>query len=154
MILRRSLLLSLAAGLSAPGVRAQPAFQQSARDRADVARVEGYLNGLKSLKARFTQVAPDGGISQGTAWMERPGRMRFQYDPPTPFLLVAAHGELVFNDLSLQQTSQISLSRTPLGILLAANVTLSGAVTVTGIQRLPGQLRSAWCARQVPAKVR
>ena len=48
-----------------------------------------------------------------------PGRMRFQYDPPAPFLLIAAHGVLTFNDSALQQTSNIPLSRTPLGILLA-----------------------------------
>ncbi len=48
---------------------------------------------------------------------------------------------LTFHDASLQQTSNIPLSRTPLGILLADHVTLSGAVTVTGIQRQPGQLQ-------------
>jgi outer membrane lipoprotein-sorting protein len=121
--------------------RAAPGVALSPEDRADIARVEAYLNGLKSLKAHFLQVAGDGGLSEGTAWLERPGRMRFQYDPPSPFLLIAAHGVLTFNDSSLQQTSNISLSRTPLGILLADHVTLSGAVTVTGIQRLPGQVQ-------------
>jgi outer membrane lipoprotein-sorting protein len=67
--------------------------------------------------------------------------MRFQYNPPAPFLLIAAHGVLTFNDSALQQTSNISLGRTPLGILLAETVTLSGAVTVTNLQRLPGQLQ-------------
>ncbi|HVY17053.1 MAG TPA: outer membrane lipoprotein carrier protein LolA [Rhodopila sp.] len=111
------------------------------QDQADIARVETYLNGLKSLKAHFLQVAPDGGLSEGTAWMERPGRLRFQYDPPSPFLLLASSGVLTFRDASLQQTSNIPLSRTPLGILLAEHVSLSGAVTVTGIQRQPGQLQ-------------
>ncbi len=67
--------------------------------------------------------------------------MRFQYDPPSPFLLIAAHGVLTFNDSSLQQQSNIPLSRTPLGILLAESVTLSGDVTVTSVQRLPGQVQ-------------
>lgn len=121
----------------APAGSAQSA---SAQDQADIARVETYLNGLKSLKAHFVQVAGDGAMSQGTAWLERPGRMRFQYNPPAPFLLIAAHGVLTFNDSSLRQASNIPLSRTPLGILLAEHVVLSGAVTVTSIQRLPGQL--------------
>ena len=112
----------------------------SAQDQADAARIEAYLNSVKSLKARFSQVAGDGGVSQGTAWLERPGRMRFQYDPPAPFVLIAAHGQLIFHDESLGQTSNIPLSRTPLGILLADHVALSGAVTVTGMQRLPGQI--------------
>jgi outer membrane lipoprotein-sorting protein len=116
-------------------------FQPTAQDRADLARVEAYLNNLRTLKAHFLQVAPDGGISEGTAWLERPGRMRFQYDPPAPFLLVAADGLLMFHDSQLNQTSNIFLSQTPLGILLANKVTLSGDVTVTSMERQPGQIQ-------------
>ena len=122
-------------------VVAAPGATRSAQDQADIGRVEAYLNNLNSLKAHFMQVAGDGGVSEGTAWVQRPGRMRFQYNPPAPFLLIAAHGVLTFNDSALQQTSNIGLGRTPLGILLAEHVELSGSVTVTSIQRLPGQLQ-------------
>lgn len=142
MVLRRTLLLSAAAllplGLTA---RAVPRAALSAQDQADIKRIEAYLNGLRTLKAHFMQVAQDGGVSQGTAWLERPGRMRFQYDPPAPFLLIASHGVLTFHNSELQQTSNIGLGRTPLGILLADHVELSGAVTVTAIQHLPGQIQ-------------
>ena len=138
MIARRTLLLSAAAIPLAAAARAQAL---SGQDKADVARVETYLDGLRSLKARFIQVANDGSVSEGTAWLERPGRMRFQYNPPSPFTLIANNGDLIFNDSSLQQTSNISLSRTPLGILLADKVDLNGAVAVTAVQRLPGQLQ-------------
>ena len=142
MILRRTVLLSAAALLPLSlTAEAAPGVVLSAQDHADIRRIEAYLNGLKSLKAHFMQVAPDGGVSEGTAWLERPGRMRFQYNPPAPFLLIAAHGVLTFHDSSLDQTSNIPLSRTPLGILLADQVDLSGAVTVTAIQRLPGQIQ-------------
>lgn len=124
-----------------PGGQAGAAKPGPAQDQADVTRVEAYLNGLKSLKAHFVQVAADGGMSEGTAWLQRPGRMRFQYDPPAPFLLIADYGVLTFNDSALQQTSNVPLSRTPLGILLADHVVLSGAVTVTSVQRLPGQVQ-------------
>jgi outer membrane lipoprotein-sorting protein len=67
--------------------------------------------------------------------------MRFQYDPPAPFLLLASSGVLTFNDSSLRQSSNIPLSRTPLGILLADKVVLGGAVQVLALQRLPGQLQ-------------
>lgn len=127
--------------LGSAGALAQPTFQPTPQDQADLARIETYLDGLRSLKAHFLQVAPNGAISQGTVWLERPGRMRFQYDPPTPFLLVAGHGLLVFHDASLNQTSNIFLGQTPLGILLADHVRLGGDVTVTGMQRLPGQLQ-------------
>ena len=142
MMLRRTLLIS--AALLVPvtmAAQAAPGAVLSAQDQADIGRIEAYLNGLKTLKAHFMQVAQDGGVSEGTAWVERPGRMRFQYDPPAPFLLIAAHGVLTFNDSALQQTTNIGLGRTPLGILLADHVQFSGSATVTAIQRLPGQIQ-------------
>jgi outer membrane lipoprotein-sorting protein len=141
MLYRRTLMLSLLPGLMAASAVAQTRFAPTPQDRSDEARIEAYLNGLKTLQAHFLQVAPDGQISQGTVWLDRPGRMRFQYDPPAPFLLVASHGLLVFHDSKLAQTSNIPLGRTPLGILLADRVSLSGDVTVTAVQRLPGQLQ-------------
>jgi outer membrane lipoprotein-sorting protein len=143
MISRRLALLAAIslAPLAARPARAITAMPLTPRDQADIQRVEAYLNGLKTLKAHFFQVAQDGGTSEGTAWLERPGRMRFQYDPPAPFLLLASSGVLTFHDGSLGQDSNIPLSRTPLGILLADNVKLAGAVTVTAIQREPGQLQ-------------
>ena len=143
MVFRRTLLMSAALlPVSLTARAAAPGLALSPQDKADIARVEDYLNGLKTLKAHFMQVAQDGGISEGTAWVARPGRMRFQYDPPAPFLLIAAHGVLTFHDSALQQTSNIGLGRTPLGILLAEKVDLlGGPVAVTGLQRLPGQLQ-------------
>jgi outer membrane lipoprotein-sorting protein len=141
---RRDLLrFSLAPLLLAavPAVAQVSPFQPTAQDRADLARIEGYLDGLRTLKARFLQVAPNGAISQGTVWLDRPGRMRFQYDPPSPLLLVAGHGLVVFHDSQLDQTSNIPIGRTPLGILLADHVRLGGDVTVLGMQHLPGQIQ-------------
>jgi outer membrane lipoprotein-sorting protein len=138
MFTRRTLLLSAATLPLAAAARAQALSDQ---DKTDIGRVETYLDGLRSLKARFIQVANDGSVSEGTAWLERPGRMRFQYNPPSPFTLIANDGDLIFNDSSLQQTSNIPLGRTPLGILLADKVDLNGAVAVTAVQRLPGQLQ-------------
>src|SRR6516225_1729682 len=138
---RRALLILPVALLSAASAAAQPGFQPTAQDRADLARIETYLDSLRTLKAHFLQVAPNGATSQGTAWLDRPGRMRFQYDPPSPLLLVAGHGLVVFHDKSLNQTSNIPLGQTPLGILLADHVRLQGDVTVTAMQRLPGQIQ-------------
>ncbi|MBV8398325.1 MAG: outer-membrane lipoprotein carrier protein LolA [Acetobacteraceae bacterium] len=137
---RRILLGLLPVLFLASAAAAQPRPPQNDRDRADIARIEAYLNSVVSLKARFLQIAPNGAKSEGVAWLQRPGRMRFQYDPPSPLLLVAGHGLVIFHDAQLNQTSNIPLSRTPLGILLADHISLSGDVTVTGIQRLPGQI--------------
>lgn len=116
-------------------------LQLTAQDHADLARIEASLNALHTLKARFLQVAPNGATSGGIAWLDRPGRMRFQYDPPSPLLLVAGHSLLVYYDRELKQTTNIPLDSTPLGLLLRDNLKLAGDVTVTGIERVPGQIQ-------------
>jgi outer membrane lipoprotein-sorting protein len=119
---------------------AAPPLTLSAADQALVSQIEAYLNGLKALTANFLQVASDGSTRTGKAWLQRPGKMRFEYDPPDPQLLVAGFGVLVYNDPQLGQTTNIPLSATPLGILLAQHVVLSGGVTITDIQRNPGEV--------------
>ncbi len=109
-------------------------------DQATLAGVQRYLNGLRSLKARFLQIGPDGVTTQGTVWLQRPGRMRFEYDKPSPLLLVAGQGTVVFHDSQLGQTTNIPVGNTPLGLLLSDTITLSGDVTLTDFQRPPGQL--------------
>jgi outer membrane lipoprotein-sorting protein len=129
---------------------AQPSFAQppsaephaavlSDADTASLHQIEAYLNGLKTLKARFLQIAPDGRTSTGTAWLDRPGRMRFEYDKPSPLLLVAGHGTVVFRDNKLDQTTNIPIGQTPLGLLLRDPFTLSSDVTVTDFEREPAQ---------------
>ncbi|HET9019355.1 MAG TPA: outer membrane lipoprotein carrier protein LolA [Acetobacteraceae bacterium] len=137
---RRSLLLLPLAAAALAAAAPVPA-PLTAEDRADLARIQAYLNGIHTLKAHFLQVAPNGSTSEGTAWMQRPGRMRFQYDPPTPLLLVAGHGLFVYYDRELRQVTNIPLGSTPLGLLLRSDITLSGDVTVTGFTRAPGQIQ-------------
>ncbi len=149
---RRTLLLApFLAPLLAPVAVAQAPAALSPQDRADIARVEGYLNGIRTLHSRFRQTAPNGGTSEGQAWLERPGRLRFEYDPPSPFLLVGGHGLLVFHDSQLKQTSNIPLGSTPLGLLLQDNLRLSGDVTVAGLTRAPGQLQVRLLRTKSPA---
>lgn len=133
-------LLAAPMALMTPSVARAQAATLTAQDRADLARIEAYMDTLRTLKARFLQVAPNGDTAGGTAWLERPGRMRFQYDPPSPLLLVAGAGLVVFHDAELEQTSNFPLGSTPLGILLADHVKFSGDVTVQKIQRQPGQI--------------
>lgn len=142
---RRALLLSL---LAAPAL----AQGLTARDRVDLARVEAYLNGLRTLKAHFLQIAGNGAVTRGTVWLERPGRMRFEYDPPTPLLLVAGRGMFTFHDAALKQTSVVPLSRTPLGILLREETKLSGDVTVTRVERQPGALDVSLVRTESPSE--
>ncbi len=77
-----------------PAPQGQPAPQPAAAapteaDRADIARVEEYLNSIRTLRARFIQLTQTGGRSQGTFYLSRPGRLRLEYDPPVPTILIA-----------------------------------------------------------------
>ena len=137
--IRTALLVgALLAPIAARG-QAPAAAMLSPADRGWVQRVQQTLGGITTLKAHFRQIAPDGRISQGTAWLDRPGRMRFEYAKPSPLLLVAGGGKLVFNDSELKQTTSLPLDKTPLGLLLRPDLTLSGDVTVTAFQHADGQ---------------
>jgi outer membrane lipoprotein-sorting protein len=111
----------------------------SAQDRADVQRVEDYLNAVTTLKARFLQIAPNGAQAEGDAFLSRPGKMRLQYDPPSPLLVVADGRFLIVHDKQLGDPSWIPLDSTPAGILVRKDVRLEGAdVTVTRVGHQPG----------------
>lgn len=108
---------------------------------ADLARIEDYLNDLTTLEARFVQFAPDGSRSTGDLFFKRPDKMRLDYDPPSPILIIANGWELTYHDRRLEQTSQMFTSSTPLGFLLDDQIELSGDVTVVDYGKLDDQVR-------------
>ena len=102
---------------------------------ADVSLAEAsaYLNGFTGAEGKFTQIADDGSIATGTVRLQRPGRMRFEYDPPLEQLVVAGGGQVaIFDGRSNAGPEQYPLSRTPLSIILAPQVDLTRARMVTG----------------------
>ncbi|WP_374439917.1 outer membrane lipoprotein carrier protein LolA [Stella sp.] len=146
---RRSVLAMAFAALVAGAAFPWTAFAQVAAARltpeqqADIARVETYLSGVRTLQARFVQVASNGAYAEGTFYLSRPGKLRFQYDPPTP-LLIVSDGTVVYSyDTALKQTTQIPVNLTPLWFLLRERIALSGDVTVTKYDRQAGVLRIA-----------
>lgn len=156
-MIRRSLLLApfaLAVPARAQRAPAPPAAALSERDRADLARVEAYLNAMTTLRARFLQIAQTGAAAEGTAWISRPGRMRFEYDPPEPLLLVADAGQFLMYDRELRAPTTVPVGSTPLGILLRREVRLSGDVTVTAVERTGGFLRVTLFRTSEPAEGR
>ncbi|ARJ66471.1 hypothetical protein WV31_12735 [Magnetospirillum sp. ME-1] len=143
MAMRRILLLALAAVFVTAAQAAPPARTPlSAQDKADIARAEEYLNGVTTLKARFLQVSPNGTSVEGDAYLSRPGKLRLQYDPPSPLLVVADGSFLIVHDSQLGEPSYIPLGSTPAGILVRPGVKLDGGdVAVTRVTRQPGVVR-------------
>jgi outer membrane lipoprotein-sorting protein len=90
--------------------------------------LSNYLNQLTSAEASFTQINADGTISTGTIYLRRPGKVRFEYNPPEQALVMANNAAVVVFDRKLGgEPETYPLNRTPLGLILAANVDLSRA---------------------------
>ena len=122
----------------------------SPKDLKDVARVEAYLNAVTTLKSRFIQRASTGNLASGTVYISRPGKMRFEYDPPAPILLVADGLFLVYVDKELEQISHVPISSTPLSILISENVKLVDNHDVAFVERAPGTLAVTLTMKEDP----
>jgi len=111
-------------------------------DRAAIARAEAYLNSVTTLQARFVQLDASGEAATGRLQVKRPGRMRFDYDPPTPILLVSRGTELVYYDRDLKTATRLDWEDTPAWFLLADRVSLApgGPYRVVDVHRAPGVL--------------
>ncbi|MCB1335846.1 MAG: outer membrane lipoprotein carrier protein LolA [Roseivivax sp.] len=104
----------------------------AAADKLSLNAISAYLNDLTQGKGVFTQINDDGTISTGTIYLKRPGKMRFEYDPPTAALVMVGNGSVGVFDTKMQTVEQYPLNRTPLSIILAAQVDLGRADMVTG----------------------
>ena len=131
------LVLTVLAGLPA----ASSAAELTAADKADIARVEAYLNSITTVRARFLQQSSTGGSATGSFYMQRPGRLRIDYRAPPPLQIYASAGWLIYVDTELQESSYVPLSATPAGLLVRENVKLSGDVTVTKLVRAAQAVR-------------
>jgi outer membrane lipoprotein-sorting protein len=98
-----------------------------------LAQLSQYMNQLRTAEGGFTQINQDGTLSTGTIYIKRPGRIRFEYNPPTDALVVAGGGQLaIFDPRSNVGPDRYPLSQTPLSIILQDNVDLGRARMVTG----------------------
>lgn len=102
-------------------------------EKLPLGAISEYLNGMRTAQGEFTQINDDGTISTGQIYIKRPGRVRFEYNPPETALVVAGSGAVVIYDKKSNQPPETyPLKRTPLSIILADNVNLGRARMVTG----------------------
>jgi outer membrane lipoprotein-sorting protein len=113
-----------------------PQLQLDADDQAELARIEEYLNSIRTVLSSFLQHSSNGERAEGKLYLSRPGKLRVEYEPPVPVLVVADGTLLIYYDRNLEQVSYIPLASTPASILLDKQISLSDdAVTVTGFER-------------------
>ncbi|MDO6586167.1 outer membrane lipoprotein carrier protein LolA [Salipiger sp. 1_MG-2023] len=104
-----------------------------AADQLSLGQISQYLNTIQSAKSPFTQINGDGTISTGTVYIKRPGKMRFEYNPPEQAMVLAWSGAVYIFDKKVGgQPETYPLSQTPLSIILDRNVNLGRAGMVTG----------------------
>ena len=103
-------------------------------DKLSLNAISAYLNGLQTATTDFTQVNDDGSLSTGRLFIKRPGRMRFEYNPPEELLVMAGGGQVgIFDGKSnVSKAERYPLARTPLNLILERNVDLARRNMVVG----------------------
>lgn len=149
-MLRRTALLALAALAAAPLAAAQQpgadlrprtsptaapaivALDGAARTAA-LARANTALNGIQRLQGRFVQSAPDGSRAGGAFYLQRPGKLRFEYDPPATLLIVSDGSVVAMRDTELRTTERTPLRSTPLNLILGQTINLERDARITRV---------------------
>jgi outer membrane lipoprotein-sorting protein len=111
----------------------QPAVTFDASQRAMLEKVNTYFNSVTSLIGKFVQVGPDGGKTEGQFYMLKPGRIRFEYDPPSNIELISDGDSVAVRDRKLVTQDIYPLSQTPLKFLLSNKLDLMKDANVVGV---------------------
>ncbi len=141
------LVAGLLLGLGAQAAAAPPPTpvpplrtQFNAQDTADLKRVSAYLDTLKSVQGRFLQVAANGRTDQGTFYLRKPGRVRFEYQKPNPTIIVADGATVAVENSELKTTDRYPLGSSPLRLLLSEGADLSTDPRIVQVKREQGAL--------------
>ena len=125
-------LLILLAGFAVP---AGAAYRITEKDRADIARIETYLNSMESLRSKFVQLSTGGRVAEGTIYIERPSRLRLEYKTPSNIQVYANGNWLAHVDTDLEAIWHVPLKATPAAFLVRDRIKLSGDITVERVIR-------------------
>lgn len=120
-------------------VAAAPASAQSnlsAADQATLRQAQAYLTGLTAAQGNFIETGPGGQQRTGKFWLQRPGKMRFEYTEPAGLLVVADGNNVKRYDPRLNVFRQVPLAATPLSTFLAREVRLDQGVRVDRVTRM------------------
>jgi outer membrane lipoprotein-sorting protein len=134
---RRFALLGLSALVLAPAAHAQqtPVVLDGAQRAEGIAQANRALNAITRLQGRFIQTSPGGGRASGMFYMQRPGRLRFQYDPPATLLIVADGSVVAMRDTELRTTERTPLRSTPLNLILGQTINLERDARILRVSR-------------------
>jgi len=133
-----SLLLMAPQEAAEAAKRAKPeALVLTKEERAEVKKINAYLNKIVHLEGDFVQIGPDGQVSEGRFYLRRPGRMRFSYNPPNPILVVADGFWIGITNSKLKTTDRIPIRATPIWALVEKRVNLMKSSRIVEIDLEP-----------------
>lgn len=115
-----------------------------------VPQIEQYFNGIRSMKARFVQSNPNGSVVQGTLYVRRPGRMRFEYDAPSQLKIVADGRQVTMWDNATRDFGQWPIGWTAASFLVKDPLVLSGDLQVEKLERVNGMLEATMSQARKP----
>jgi outer membrane lipoprotein-sorting protein len=104
-----------------------------ANQKAQAAKVSAYLSSLQTLVGKFVQVGPDGSRTKGDFYIQKPGKVRFEYDEPSPIDIVADGSSVAVRDRKLATQDIYPLSQTPLRYLLSDRIDLLKDTNVVSV---------------------
>ena len=96
-------------------------------------RVTKFFNSTATLVGKFHQIGPDGSKTEGNFFMQRPGRVRFQYEEPSPIELISDGSSIAVRNRTLATQDVYPLSQTPLRFLLAEKIDLLRESSITNV---------------------
>ena len=104
-----------------------------ANQKAQAAKVSSYLSSLQTLVGSFVQVGPDGSKTKGEFYIQKPGKVRFEYEAPNPIDIIADGSSLAVRDRKLATQDIYPLSQTPLRFLLSDRIDLLKDTNVVSV---------------------
>ncbi len=126
-------------GLAPVAQAAQPdAVELSPEQQEVVERINAYFNSFTTLKGEFVQTSPKGRVDRGVLFISKPGKLRFDYAPPS-VLLIASDGKwLTIKDKKRERGDQFPLNATPLRYFVAPKINLMSDALITGFRQENG----------------
>lgn len=148
-MLMRTLILTIAAALYASAAHAAAL---TAQDVVDLNRISTYLNSISSMQASFVQVGPNGELDQGMIYARKPGRLRFEYAPPSPYLIVSDGVTIAVANSKMRTVDRYPLIENPLNIILRESIDLAKDQRIVAVERQAGTLRITAAEKSGPLK--
>lgn len=138
----RSFAIALAAGLSlfpaALSLAQNTALNEA--ERSDLERVSQAMNAIHTMEGNFVQIGPEGQLDQGQFYIEKPGRMRFEYASPNPTLIVSDGRWVAVQNRKLNTVDRYALWTTPLSLILGDNIDLRDNAEIVSVQHRGDEL--------------